>query len=330
MMGILKGHDLVSRAVREALCTFVSPPLCEQLIRRSLEAQGLAVIPESGVIIGEWVEGPLREHVEAAVGPDAADLLMMQLGPIAAHAAIASRSEPPATKAARPNGSGQTAREGFGLDQPAGQFLIVSDPPSDRALQDMLTQPILRRRSSNGVVNSNCPTHVPRQSSAGSKKPPSLNSLRRRLDSAAPIAIDSGTAETAVQTTSDTLPRVLAATRDPAIVSALAGQLEGQARVEHIADLVGLLDAFESPNGATSHILVVDHANASVHVSSIAAIGEDLAPGTTIVLWNADDQTWSEIDRERTPVCRWVRCSERTHLRDVGALCAMLLAYSPE
>src|SRR5688572_4697197 len=93
-MATQKGSGLISRAVREALSTLVSPTICEQLINRSLASQGLTAVPESGTEIGEWLEGSLRSEVETAVGPDAADLMMMQLGPIAAYAAIAQPSLP--------------------------------------------------------------------------------------------------------------------------------------------------------------------------------------------------------------------------------------------
>ena len=55
------------------------------------------------------------------------------------------------------------------------------------------------------------------------------------------------------------------------------------------------------------------------------AFGEDLPRGTTVVLWGADDPTWAQLDRERTPACRWVRCSREATTDDVGSLCSMLL-----
>lgn len=89
---------MIARAVREALGSLVSPSICDQLVRRSLRAQGLAAVPECGTEIGDWLEGALRDEVEAVMGPDAADLMMMQLGPIAAYAAFSQPVTPPARR----------------------------------------------------------------------------------------------------------------------------------------------------------------------------------------------------------------------------------------
>lgn len=93
---------MIARAVREALGSLVSPSICDQLVRRSLRAQGLAAVPECGTEIGDWLEGALRDEVEAVMGPDAADLMMMQLGPIAAYAAFSQPVPPPARRSVQP------------------------------------------------------------------------------------------------------------------------------------------------------------------------------------------------------------------------------------
>jgi hypothetical protein len=71
--------------------------------------------------------------------------------------------------------------------------------------------------------------------------------------------------------------------------------------------------------------VLIDCHSPTVHISSVSAIGEDLPRGTTVVLWGVDDNTWQSIDRDRSPACRWVRCSSEATSDDVGSLCSMLL-----
>ena len=118
--------------------------------------------------------------------------------------------------------------------------------------------------------------------------------------------------------------RVLAASSAPDAVAALQKYLGGAARVEQVSDLVSLLDALDEPD-QVQPIVIVDGQRPTVHVTSIAAMGEDLPQGTTIVLWGSSDATWNDLDRARMPNCRWVRCSQEATTDDVGSLCAMLL-----
>jgi hypothetical protein len=92
----------------------------------------------------------------------------------------------------------------------------------------------------------------------------------------------------------------------------------------HVPDLVGLLDALEEPD-VIEPVVLIDCHNPTVHISSVSAIGEDLPRGTTVVLWGVDEATWQQLDRERAPACRWVRCSSEATTDDVGSLCSMLL-----
>lgn len=118
--------------------------------------------------------------------------------------------------------------------------------------------------------------------------------------------------------------RVIVACADARAIEALRRQLAGSASVQQVVDLVGLLDALDAP-GLHKPIVLIDCQRPTVHVSSVSAIGEDLPAGTSIVLWGASETSWRELDRERVPSCRWVRCSQEATTDDVGTLCGMLL-----
>jgi hypothetical protein len=123
---------------------------------------------------------------------------------------------------------------------------------------------------------------------------------------------------------SKSLPLVLTATNNREALASLRRYLTNAASVVHVPDLVGLLDALEEP-GVIEPVVLIDCHNPTVHISSVSAIGEDLPRGTTVVLWGVDEATWQQLDRERAPACRWVRCSSEATTDDVGSLCSMLL-----
>jgi hypothetical protein len=350
-MATQKGASgLVSRAVREALSTLVSPQLCEQLISRSLASQGLSAVPESGTEIGEWLEGSLRGEVETTVGPDAADLMMMQLGPIAAYAAIAMPSMPmaslpvpdPAFKISDRVPSGRTPSDPDALDddrptdlrfdvsaepvwapasgppnqrQPARAAAFdpfASDPPTGvfaapQAAVETVRKAPLRRGSEPPVVA---------RAPEGALRPPRPDARGETTRPAAPEATASDLGKS--------LPLVLTASGNREALGGLRRYLSSTASVVHVPDLVGLLDALEEPE-VLEPIVLIDCHHPTVHISSVSAIGEDLPRGTTVVLWGVDDATWEQLDRERSPACRWVRCSSEATTDDVGSLCSMLL-----
>jgi hypothetical protein len=369
-MATQKGNGLISRAVREALSTLVSPTICEQLITRSLVSQGLTAVPESGAEIGEWLEGSLRGEVEIAVGPDAADLMMMQLGPIAAYAAIAQPSVPSSPPPA-PNSSTRPPLEDLDLsDRPTGMPPNVS---SESRAGRSLSAAARARSASSGANQPRAGSWPPRTPESepptfpGGAKPQHFGSdpptgvfSAPKDDSPVASYLKSGRAsEPPVRTlppvkrVSDVppppplpniprartarpaqpeaasdqgklLPLVLTATSNREALGALRRYLASAANVVHVPDLVGLLDALEEPD-VVEPVVLIDCHSPTVHISSVAAIGEDLPRGTTVVLWGVDDLTWQQLDRDRSPACRWVRCSSEATSDDVGSLCSMLL-----
>lgn len=118
--------------------------------------------------------------------------------------------------------------------------------------------------------------------------------------------------------------RVLAVTADDRAVASLQHTLAGSAVVVQATDLVGLLDALDEAR-SQEPVVLLDCIRPAIHVNSLAAMSEDLPKGSTIVLWGASEETWRELDRERSQTCRWVRCSHEATLDDLGSLCAMLI-----
>lgn len=369
-MATQKDGGLVSRAVREALGTLVSPQVYGQLLTRSLRASGLTEIPETGAALAEWVEGSLAREIESAVGIDAAELVAQQLAPIVAHASAApvrsrqpsvrapakptsrparspapprggtppplpskrpsergKRSDPSAAQARnsdfgsahaherntgtsrKPEPAAQARRDAFASDLPTG--LLVQAPPEQEERRDLVRTAkvkLTREQMEKLQENDNGgPAHTSRP---GPSLPVGHTSRPQASD---PSQLEShGPA------------RVLAASSASSAIKALRAILDGKAEVIQIGDLVGLLDVVEGGE-LVEPIVLLDCGRPTVHVTSIAAIGADLPLNTTIVLWGGSDELWKQIDRDRIPSCRWVRCSSEATMDDVGSLCAMLI-----
>jgi hypothetical protein len=363
-MATQKGTGLVERAVREALGTLVSPQICEQLIARSLATHGLRGIPEHGPQLGEWIEGGLRAEVDTAVGPDAAELLVGQLQPIAAYAQIAvprtTRENAPAASAQKRRSA--PPRAGPSIDPLSGaRSLPLPELPSfddDEHEPERPTNlrydtsqepdweaqqvPVKQQTAAGAFGNtpeprrnpfdSGPPTGMYQNKELSYSPTPEAPNTRPAVRTLPPDHSSDRPTHDALHTArpadylplGENLPVVLTATADPADLDALRRYLVNTASVVHIPDLVGLLDALED-GSLVEPIVLIDCQRPTVHVTSVAAIGEDLPKGTTVVLWGADDPTWSQIDRARMPACRWVRCSREATTDDVGSLCSMLL-----
>ncbi len=347
-----KDGGLVARSVREALGTLVSPQLYTQLVARALSSAHLSEIPEHGRAVAHWIQGPLYREVESSVGADAAELVAEQLAPVIQHVA-ASRTPAPQ------GGSDRAAPAKASSDRAAVrsapyvrvasdrvQPRVVSDRANARVGSDRANQRVpsgsanqrvpsdradprapsdrANRRSDKNPFQSDIPTGLmsapPRRHPAETTRtqltPAQLEAMNQAGHTARPAAPDP-----------HELRRVLVASTARPAIDSLQGYLQGTARVASVSDLVGLLDALDDKT-LRDPIVLLDCKRPTVHVTSIAAIGEDLPAGTTIVLWGVSDDTWNQLDRDRVPSCRWVRCSHEATPGDIGSLVSMLLSQS--
>jgi hypothetical protein len=301
----------------------VSAAMYDQLVTRALQASGLSEIPESGAAIAAFIEGALLREVEQSVGADAAELVAQQLAPIVAHASVSRVARVPSlappARAAKATGSNRaervkksaSAKKAAPSDKaaPAGRDAFGSEQPTGVA-----TAPQARGRRSDLARTARL--KLTREQMDQLKDPSSGNKPNHAGHTARP---EPGTqADTRART------QLLGASADGDAMRALGVYLMGTAHVSQVDDLVGLMDALEEP-GLHEPIVLLDCRRPTVHVTSVAAIGEELPRGTTIVLWGASEETWRELDRERLPNVRWVRCSVEATTDDVGSLCQMLV-----
>ena len=326
--------------------------MCDQLLSRSLRIHGLDEIPEHGSQVAQWLENSLRPELEETIGVDAADLLLTQLAPMAAYAAL---NKPRVLRAGTPT----PARGNVALAHTVSDFPSVGGDGADRAPTAPLKRPT--RNTSVGYApgfeapptdrEPTRPFRIFDEAPATGvfegvervtlmSEPDNANELRRMAIRTLPPPTDPPALElpeqfdesvpqepsrvSGRQSAFVTLPVVLAATRDESRLRALETYLEGTAAVAQITDLASLLDAFASPI-RTDRLLLIDCMRPSVHVNTVAAIRQDLPRGTTVVVWGINEATWSALEREKTSTTRWVRCSQEAGNDDVGSLCAMLL-----
>jgi hypothetical protein len=317
-----KDGGLVARSVREALGTLVSPQMYTQLVARALSSAHLSEIPEQGRAVAHWIQGALMREIESMVGADAAELVAQQLAPVIAHAAGGGMRQSLPTA----NSGSDRAESKKGSDRAAARrapyVRVASERAQPKPSSDRAAVP--SAASARNPFASDVPTGVAqapkRRESAETARtqltPEQLTAMNQAGHTTRPAAPDPEDGE---------LRRVLVASNARAAVDSLQGYLYGAASVAPVADLVGLLDALDDKT-LRDPIVLLDCQRPTVHVTSIAAIGEDLPAGTTIVLWGVSDDTWNQLDRERVPSCSWVRCSHEATPGDVGALVSMLIS----
>jgi hypothetical protein len=335
-----KDGGLVARSVREALGTLVSPQLYTQLVARALSSAHLSEIPEQGRAVAHWIQGALLREIENAVGADAAELVAQQLGPVIAH--VASEGKPSLPNRPGSDRTTKPSSDRAGV-RSAPYVRVASDRVQPRASSERANQRVPSNRDNPRVPSERAQRPASDRSGArrspfGSEVPTGVISAPPRRNSAettrtqltaeqlAEMNRAGHTARPAAPNPEDQeLRRVLVASNARAAVDALQGYLHGTASVAMVADLVGLLDALDDKT-LRDVIVLLDCQRPTVHVTSIAAIGEDLPAGTTIVLWGVSDDTWNQLDRDRVPSCKWVRCSHEATPGDVGSLVSMLIA----
>lgn len=296
--------------------------VCEQILSRSLADHGLEQIPETGETVGRWIEQSLRPLILATVGPDAADLLLRELAPMAAY--VASQPVKPVLTMPPAMPLGATASP---LDTQSHDTTRAREPARSKGTKrDDITQRIytlpappmasLLSRSAEEeeetarivITSSPQPSAALAKSAEknGSQKgthPQNLQNLREQLRA---------------------LPRVFAASQSNSLPSALQTYLAGTATVVQVTDLVSLLDALDE-SGAGPQLLLMDCKDPSIHVGSVAAMRDELPVGTTVLVWGVDEVTWRTLAPENSQTNRWVRCSQEATTDDVGSLCSMLL-----
>lgn len=309
-----KDGGLVARSVREALGTLVSPQLYTQLVARALSSAHLSEIPEQGRAVAHWIQGALMREIETMVGADAAELVAQQLAPVIAHAAGEGM------RASLPTADSETKR---GSDRAAVRrapyVRVASDRVQPKPSSDRAQEPATHRNPFSEVPTGVAQAPKRRESAETARTqltPEQLAAMNQAGHTTRPAAPDPEDRE---------LRRVLVASNARTAVDSLQGYLYGVASVATVADLVGLLDALDDKT-LRDPIVLLDCQRPTVHVTSIAAIGEDLPAGTTIVLWGVSDDTWNQLDRDRVPSCSWVRCSHEATPGDVGALLSMLIS----
>ena len=72
-------------------------------------------------------------------------------------------------------------------------------------------------------------------------------------------------------------------------------------------------------------VLIVDCRRPCVRPTTVAAMAPELPPGTTVVLWGADDLTESELEDVDPSSRDWIRCTAEATAQDLVSLCSLLL-----
>jgi hypothetical protein len=286
---------LLSRAIHEALEAYVTPTVCQTLLRGALEYSGLTKPPVTVQEAERFLRLGLLPVSANALGAEMAESIVEEI-----ERAVARVTEEHARASLR---HPTTAPPASGRRAPMREPRRRSDAP---------TMPPARR------------SLTPRPSAA-----PRSN-IRRN-----PRALDTGPAVTPGeyfreiarddQLWVDSKPlHVFVATTDSLLLRALASAVGTAGEVRSVRSIFALVRTLEeTPDGRV--FVLLDGANPAVRPEALAALAEDLTD-VTVVLCRTSADTERRLAQISPATLDWIRLNTHADSRQLAADCARLVS----
>jgi len=119
------------------------------------------------------------------------------------------------------------------------------------------------------------------------------------------------------------LPRILVASRDPAMVRRLAAWLDPRIAVLRVRSALDLIHDLDDAAGVRS-VVVVDCQEPSVRPIALAALSDDLPPTVQVVLWGATPELHARVLGISENAEGWYLLDEQSGVEAVAERCAEL------
>ncbi|HVJ16347.1 MAG TPA: hypothetical protein VM686_12985 [Polyangiaceae bacterium] len=347
--------DYIARALRETLDSIVSPELRDRIVRSALQSAAMAQLPTHPSLFRQFMEGPLRESVLRTLGAELGASVMYELSSVvtAAERDLAVRSS------RRPSNMGGSARSSSPppvgtpptspINHPPAHHLrtpISAWAPSDvvRPSPTMpsrgntnrppitprsyeLDPPDASQRQQQELRHTDpydderrAPTQPAPDSGPGELMPPS--SKNYPLGTANALGVI-GTASVEPGNGKRT-PLVLVASSNADLVRNFGAWLDPRASVQRVR---GVSAMFQDLAAASERriVIVLDARAPSVRPLSLAAIADELPPGTKVVLWGVGADVYSKMLIVSGSVAKWLVCGTESPTSEVVAQCARLV-----
>lgn len=314
--------------MHDTLDSIVSPALRDTLLAEALSAAALNTLPTEPGAYLDFLDGPLRQALERALGRELGRSVreeLERLSDILISEDLSSGARLAAARALGPR-SAPGLEGGSGPDRRPTRSDMPS-PESRRATLPAGKTPSRAPLSVDPQIPAETATRAghsptvpaPPEIRWSEPRPPASGDFPSGVADALGMQIDSTQPQT-----SRRLPMVFVATRDPELVRRFSAWLDPHAVVVRVARLMDLLLDLEDI-GQRRTVIVYDARRAPWRPEALAALAEELPDETRVLLWGASRDTQLELSRISTRVTRWTACPEATPLADVVERCVALV-----
>ncbi|HEV8244284.1 MAG TPA: hypothetical protein VGP93_00815 [Polyangiaceae bacterium] len=321
-------------AVRETLDSIVSPELREHILRAALVSAGMNEMPVHPHRFRDFLEGPLRESLLRTLGTELGASLVSELirvvttaeRDLAAKSSRPSHSPPsvwrPAAAQVHPTmpSPGNTPSHEYELDDPdsdpADQLeLRQTDPYSVDYVPGPRGGPGAKGPARSRAITEPAPADL-----GSDALPPS--SANYPLGTANALGVI-GTASVEFGSTRRQ-PLVLVASTNPDLVRCFGAWLDPRATVHRVRTVLSMFQDLAEA-GERRVVVVLDAKSPSVRPLSLAAVADDLPPGTRVVLWGVGSDVYAKMLTVSVAVAKWLVCGTESSTSEVVAQCARIV-----
>jgi hypothetical protein len=328
------GRNIVS-AVKETLDSVVTPSVRDTILARALNAARFEELPTDPHELDEFLQGALHDSLIKALGRELGQSVSNELERILALAKQegSGRSQPPPRKQAdtvRP-GAKQSApppgrRKGRST-LPSPEVLPPgSVVPSDQKWAEKEqrgiapTLPAARRIH---VAESGGPAHP--SARQGASLPVKGATLPVSADYPRGVAQALGVFGSAsVDPRPSRRPTVLLASTDPELLRLFQAWLDMRAAVEPAVGATHLLERLAQVGGPRT-VIVLDGKNPGVRALSLAALGDELPAGTTVILWGVQAHLHARMCTISAAAEKWIVYAGNATSNEIVAECAKIV-----
>jgi hypothetical protein len=320
------GRNIVS-AVRETLDSVVSPSVRDAILARALNDAHKRELPTEPEELDEFVQGPLHDSLVRSLGPELGMSVASELERIVT---LASKDA-----AARSSRRPETTRPGR-----SAALNVPTNPVKRRASRSTMPS-----REASPATNSNAKSNddawVEQQRRgiaptlpAGRRAVPNVSvpPLGKPVHSlpASPNSADfpAGTAKAlgvigtvSMEPRASGRPVVYVASSDPELLRSFQAWLDARACVEHVAGASPLLLRMAEAASARC-VVVLDGKNPSIRPLTLAALAEELAPKTTVLLWGVPPHVHARMCAVASAAEKWLVAAGDTTSEEIVARCA--------
>ena len=297
------GGRNIASAVRETLDSIVSPSVRDTILARALGEARQKELPAEPADFDNFIRGPLHDELVRALGPELGTSVAEELERVSA---LANRDVKTRDKAGRTDARTETVRPG--RKAPAAI-------PS-------VSMPVKQKPSRSTLPSPGMSSHAP---PTARERPGALSAQPVSADFPAGTAKALGVIGTlSIDPRSGARPSVYVASHDADMVRSFQTWLAGRALVQAVGSAGELVQALAQPSDKRS-VVVLDGKNPAIRPLTLAALADELPPGTSVLLWGVPPHVHARMCTVSAVTEKWLVASGETSPTEVVARCVKIV-----